>query len=125
MPRPPIHPRRLLHAVHRWLQPQVTVTVWLNDDSDAISVGFRPGARLVLAYRYTLPAATTGTDSLLLERVFAAFNGEPVHPDDERHADAWPTKGLRSLSVGDIVAIDNRYYACESVGWTPIPAPRT
>ncbi|MEV0027854.1 hypothetical protein [Nocardia sp. NPDC050793] len=103
----------------------MTVTVLLNDEHDAIIVGFRPGARLVLAYRYTLPAATAGTDPLLLERVFAAFNGEPVHPDDERHADAWPAKGLRSLSVGDVVAIDNRHYACDSAGWTPIPALRT
>ncbi|MFI2478693.1 hypothetical protein [Nocardia xishanensis] len=101
------------------------VTVWLNHDPDAIIVGHRPGARLVLAYRYTLPAATAGTDSLLLERIFAAFNSEPVHPDDERHSATWTAQRLRSLSVGDVVAIDDRHYACESVGWTPIPAPRT
>ncbi|MFF0532848.1 hypothetical protein ACFYT3_31300 [Nocardia amikacinitolerans] len=117
--------RKLLHAVQRWIRPQPTVTiaVFLNNDPRALLDGYSPGAQLVLAYRYTLPAATAGTDPLLLERVFAAFNDHPVHPSDQPHAEAWIAKRLRSLSVGDVVALDDRYYACASVGWTSIPAP--
>ncbi|MGV9823478.1 hypothetical protein [Nocardia xishanensis] len=117
--------RRLLHAVQRWIRPQsrVTVTVFVNTDPLALLCGYSPGAQLVLAYRYTLPAATVGDDRLLLERVFAAFNDQPVHPDDQLHADAWAAKRLRSLSVGDVVALDDRYYACAPVGWMSIPAP--
>ncbi|WP_141810591.1 hypothetical protein [Nocardia bhagyanarayanae] len=119
------HARQVLRALQRWLTPgpTLTVTVLLNQDSDALLSGYLPGARLALAYHYTLPAATTGSDQLLLERVFAAFNDHPVHPDDQHHADAWTAKRLRSLSVGDVVALNDRYYACASVGWMSIPAP--
>ncbi|MET8779072.1 hypothetical protein ABZV58_29060 [Nocardia sp. NPDC004654] len=117
--------RQLRDAVQRWLRPQprVIVAVFVNTDPLALLDGYSPGAQLVLAYRYTMAAASAGEDRMLLERVFAAFNDHPVHPDDQQHADAWAAKRLRSLSVGDVVAIDDRYYACASVGWTSIPAP--
>ncbi len=126
MHRPPmLHARLALRAARRWLTPgpRLTVTVLLNQDPDTLFSGYLPGARLILAYRYTLPAVTAGEDRMLLERVFAAFNDQPVHPDDQLHADAWAAKRLRSLSVGDVVAIDDRYYACAPVGWMSIPAP--
>ncbi|WP_435593567.1 hypothetical protein [Nocardia sp. bgisy118] len=120
-----LHARLALRVARRWLTPgpRLTVTVLLNQDPDALFSGYLPSARLVLAYRYTLPAVTAGEDRMLLERVFAAFNDQPVHPEDQLHADAWAAERLRSLSVGDVVALDDRYYACASVGWMSIPAP--
>jgi len=117
--------RETLQAIDRWLRPQPTVTViiYLNADPEAMLTGYSPGAPMVLSHRYTLPAATAGTDSLLLERIFAALNSHPVHPDDQQHATAWTAEHRRSLSVGDVVAIDDRLYACAARGWTSIPAP--
>jgi hypothetical protein len=60
----------------------------------------------------------------MLERIIAAFNGFPEHPDDHAHADAWAAKRQRSLSVGDVVTIDDRHYACESTGWARTSTPR-
>ena len=50
----------------------------------------------------------------LLEKVFAAFNcgsGE--------ECDVFLDSQVRSLSVGDFVAIDDSWYKCEPMGWTP------
>lgn len=46
------------------------------------------------------------SDEAALEDVFRIFNIE--HPLQYRN---------RSLSVGDIVSIENRNFTCESVGW--------
>lgn len=83
---------------------------------------YRPRDHLVLAYTCTLTGSATTTDAEFLERVFAMFND---HPDpnfsgDAAHTAAWYDSGLRSLSVGDVVAIDGRHYACDSHGWVPL-----
>lgn len=58
-------------------------------------------------------------DKSIAERQFERFNiGEDVT------ARQYFARGLRSLSVGDIVAIDDRYLRCEGEGWSPIAAPQ-
>ncbi|WP_433755796.1 hypothetical protein [Nocardia sp. CA-135398] len=101
----------------------VSVRVFLNRAPYSLLHGYTPDAPLVLAYQYNVPAEGAPADAVILERAFAAFNGHPTHPDDHAHADAWADKPLRSLSVADVVAIDDRHYACESAGWTRIAAP--
>ncbi|WP_067477619.1 hypothetical protein [Nocardia amamiensis] len=104
--------------------PQVRVRVYLNTDPTALLTGYRPDAPVTLAYTYTLRAdPAADTDQALLERVFAAFNDHPEHDDDQIHTDTWYGKRLRSLSVGDVVGLDNRHYTCQSRGWTRVPAP--
>ncbi|WP_157110408.1 hypothetical protein [Nocardia anaemiae] len=128
MHRPPTGLRRLTRMLHRAFTQQrrtVTVRVFLNRAPHSLLHGYTPTAPLVLAYEYTVPTAGPSADAVILERAFAAFNGHPEHPDDHAHADAWAAKPLRSLSVGDVVAIDDRHYACESAGWTRIAAPLT
>ncbi|WP_054816794.1 MULTISPECIES: hypothetical protein [Nocardia] len=109
---------------------EVRVRVYLNRDRNALLTGYEPDAPLTLAYTYLLRAdPATDTDEVLLERVFAAFNDHPEHDEDQIHTDTWYAKGmhgvtgLRSLSVGDLVGLDDRHYACESTGWSPVPAP--
>ncbi|WP_327118872.1 hypothetical protein OHB12_11700 [Nocardia sp. NBC_01730] len=126
MHRPPTGLRRLTRALRRTLtrhRHAVTVRVFLNRAPHSMLDGYTSAAPLVLAYEYTIPAGRAPADAVILERVFAAFNEHPEHPADQAHADAWADKWLRSLSVGDVVAIDDRYYACHSVGWTRITAP--
>ncbi|WP_280186202.1 MULTISPECIES: hypothetical protein [Nocardia] len=107
-----------------WLRPAATITVFLNADRPSTPYRYHRGAPLVAAYEYTVPAAKVWSDQLMLDRAFAAFNGYPKYPDDHAHADAWAAAGRRSLSVGDVVAIDDRHYACESFGWRLVTAPR-
>ncbi len=126
MHRTPTGLRRLTRMLHRAFTQQrrpVTVRVFLNRDPHSLLHGYTPSAPLVLAYEYAVPTAGPSADAMILERAFAAFNGHPEHPDDHAHADAWADTRLRSLSVGDVVAIDDRHYACESAGWTRITAP--
>lgn len=86
---------------------------------------YRPGDHLVFAYTCTLTGGATTSDTEFLERVFAMFNDhpDPNFPGDAAHTSAWYDSGLRSLSVGDIVAINGRHYACDSHGWVPLRTP--
>ncbi|WP_327100290.1 hypothetical protein OIE68_16870 [Nocardia vinacea] len=128
MHRYPTGLRRLTRMLHRAVTPHrrtVTVRVFLNHAPHSLLHGYTPSAPLALAYEYAISTEGPAADAVILERAFAAFNGHPEHPDDHAHADAWTDKRLRSLSVGDVVAIDDRHYACESAGRTRITAPLT
>lgn len=63
--------------------------------------------------------AEAGDDLDLCEDAFRDFNGEAVVHD--RLAIGYRARRLRSLSVGDVIVIDDgrtvRAYACASVGW--------
>ena len=59
-------------------------------------------------------------DAQFLRRIFERFN---IGAD--RHAHHYFRAGNRSLSVGDVVAIDDRYYACAESEWIPIDTPAT
>ncbi|MBF6339804.1 hypothetical protein IU450_28515 [Nocardia abscessus] len=121
-----IHFRHVTYQLYlpTWLRPAATISVFLNVDGPSMRRHYHRGAPLLAAYEYTVPAAKVWSDELMLERAFATFNGHPQHLDDHAHADAWAAQRHRSLSVGDVVAIDNRYYACERFGWARIPSPR-
>lgn len=73
-------------------------------------------------FRYTWNA--DGADSALLERLFHLFNvGEEILPtiDPRRKiCDAYRAAGMHSLSVGDVVWLDNRGYRCMPSGWSKI-----
>ncbi|MCC3328307.1 hypothetical protein [Nocardia abscessus] len=128
MQRPLTVLRHLTRALRRAFTPHrrgITVRVFLNTNPRATLHGYTRAAVLDLAYDHTVPTEDAADDDALLERAFAAFNGYPDRPEDRVHADAWTDNRFRSLSVGDVVALDDRYYACQSRGWVRIPAPRT
>ena len=58
-------------------------------------------------------------DSDILERAFELFNAplEYLDDDDLKIARRYRSERLRSLSVGDVVEVDNVKYLCEGVGW--------
>ncbi|PPJ36491.1 hypothetical protein C5E45_20830 [Nocardia nova] len=99
----------------------IRVRVYLSANPAAMTTG-QPWSA-VLAYSYRIRMDRVDTDRVLLERVFAAFNDHPVHRVDHKHTRAWYAKRLRSLSVGDVVGIDDRHYVCQKFGWASIPAP--
>jgi len=55
---------------------------------------------------------TEDSDATLLERVFAEWNG-----GSGMESEKFESSKVRSLSVGDIVAINGNYYQCKSFGW--------
>lgn len=92
------------------------VRVFLNQSRVAFA-GYQPGAPLALVYTLTLDTVLTASDPQTLDRVFAMFNGHPLHDKDAEHTRTWYDSRLRSISVGDVVALDDRSYACAAVGW--------
>lgn len=58
------------------------------------------------------PAGTS--EEKILEHQFDLFNGQLPSP----HSTAYYRTPHRSLSVGDLVAIGDRFYTCDHVGWT-------
>jgi len=79
--------------------------------------GYDPEHPMVLVFAYVSPETDSGK---AIEQAFHTFNvGENML------ATAYRQRKLRSLSVGDIVACDDTYYSCESLGWITQPkAPR-
>ena len=91
------------------------VTVLLNrqkDEDDRLAIfsrmrgsAYREGDELEAVYTYYLDGDE------ILERVFSDFNrGSPSFIGDEEYPQ-------RSLSVGDVVEIEDFRWICESVGW--------
>jgi hypothetical protein len=77
--------------------------------------GYSPGDELRLAIEYDVPA---GPDASVLEDAFRLFNIEEEDP----RAVEYRSRRNRSLSVGDVVEINDRRYACEMLGWKLVPA---
>jgi len=68
-----------------------------------------------LGFTYEMPSSWLSV-STLLEWVFTEGNiGET-----SEFATGYRAAGNRSISVGDVVVIDDVSYACASTGWTPI-----
>ncbi|MGW5315498.1 hypothetical protein [Nocardia thailandica] len=103
------------------------ITVYLAADPHSMIFGYRPGDTYLLADRFLLtdpdPGPTGAADDhAVLDRVFAALNDHP-RPGDIEHTRRWYRRRHRSLSVGDIVALDYRHYACTPIGWHHVPPP--
>lgn len=123
--------RRLVAQLRGRPVPPVMVTVYLSTDPHSLIHGYRPGETFLLADRFLLDHAVRATaddDPAILERVFDALNDHPG-PGDVHHTRRWYRRGLRSLSVGDVVTLgtdharDIRHYACAAIGWLRVPQP--
>ena len=101
---------------------EITVTVWHNVALDGqgrptgMLEGYQPGDPVVRVFTYQ--AAPAGSPEQIAEEAFAICND---HPRDARGADLarrYYQRGLRSLSVGDVVAAGEAGLAVGRVGWT-------
>lgn len=93
------------------------ITVYHNVD-DSSFFGWKPEHPLVPVFEY----ADSGNDTLILHRAWETFNigHEPefnVPAEQRRQALLYRARKLRSLSVGDVIAIDGQPHAVESFGW--------
>jgi hypothetical protein len=88
--------------------------------------GLGTGQREVFAYTLPDPAVGTTVDhGATLDHIFMLFNvgDDPAFGEPEPLAVAYRVCRLRSLSVGDVVALDETYFACASVGWRRLDVP--
>lgn len=63
-------------------------------------------------------------DIQILEKIFVILNG-PENPLSRKKKQEWIKENLQpdphtSMSIGDIVKVDDTYYICNDVGWDEI-----
>jgi hypothetical protein len=88
----------------------VTIRVLYNRNIDGMLWGARPLHLFDVVHE---PGYTDTEPLRICERAFADMQDAPAHQ-----------LGLRSMSVGDIVQVDDRSYACQAIGfqlidWVP------
>lgn len=82
--------------------------------------------RLVLVYEANWPVTKevrAGAAHLAVcEKLFTLLNvgDDPEFGEPDATAVEYRGRGNRSLSVGDVVSIDGRFYTCASIGFEPI-----
>ncbi|PPJ36490.1 hypothetical protein C5E45_20825 [Nocardia nova] len=89
--------------------------------------GYQPHHILTLVHTYHEPTAGVAPlsgavdayDKPVLDRVFLLF----THIHTDIHTRDYFDAGNRSLTTGDVVAIDGRYYACTNTDWQALHAP--
>lgn len=104
----------------------VRVRVFHNTTTDGRLFGYKPDHQVVEVYSYDDPdVVATTRDSAVADRAFHLFNvgHDPEFGIPDHRACDYRARGNRSLSMGDVVGIDNRFYACASSGWSPIDTP--
>jgi hypothetical protein len=102
----------------------LTVSIWHNVTRDPEGRhtgfgGFTPGDEMVKVFTYDLPPGGRRDLTALAENAFAIGNGAPGL--DGRAAELaarYARRMLRSLSVGDVVAVGEVGLAVGHVGWT-------
>jgi hypothetical protein len=100
----------------------ITVTIWHNVAFDgqgrhtAMLDGYQPGDPMVRVFAYqAAPAGRTAEQ--IADEAFDTFNDHPRDPDGADLACAYYGRRLRSLSVGDVVAVGEAGLAVGRVGW--------
>jgi hypothetical protein len=109
----------------------ITVTIWHNVAGHAegrhipMLDGYHDGDPVVAVFTYQAsPAGRTAEQ--IAEEAFGIFNGHPRNPGDADLSRSYYQRSLRSLSVGDVVAVGGTLLAVgRPAGWDPVPGPLT
>jgi hypothetical protein len=100
-------------------EPGVRIRILLNAHSFG-GTSHDPAIHYIQAYEYRdLSQPAHRADAEILRCQFAMFNDQV----ESVHADTYYAAGNRSLSVGDAVAIEERFYRFDDFGWTLLDAP--
>lgn len=78
-----------------------------------------------LVCNYPIQRSSNDTDEFILEVMFELFNwvNEEIQPDNKELGFYKPESVFHtSMSVGDIVEINNEKYICDSIGWKKLRA---
>jgi len=110
----------------------ITVTIWHNVAFDgqgrptAMLDGYQPGDPVVRVFAYQTDPGRPAEE--IAGEAFAIFNDHPSDAAGAELACAYYGRRLRSLSVGDVVAVvaDGEVrLAVAKIGWTPVPGALT
>jgi len=111
--------------VKRALEEGIPVKVYLNrNERESFMDGYKDGDPLELAVKYEMPYGDEidGIEDApgiagILNQAFSELNRDDPSTD---WAKDYRDRGMRSLSVGDVVAVGELAYACDSVGWRTV-----
>jgi len=100
----------------------ITVTVWHNTATDAqgrliAMMGYQPGHPVVRVFAYQADPAGRAPE-VIAEEAFAICNGHPCDAGGADLSRRYYARELRSLSVGDVVAVGEAPLAVGRIGWT-------
>jgi hypothetical protein len=93
-----------------------------NDPRDA---RFERPTSVTEVFAYEASDHVSSADAL--DQAFFRFNvgHDPAYGEPDRHAVTYHKRRNRSLSTGDVVAVDDMFFLCSSGGgWTEIAEPR-
>jgi hypothetical protein len=97
------------------------VRVFLNNAfGGSFLRGYQAGNTVTEVFAYDETNLDAETDDLVLaERAFELLNigDDPSFGAPDQRAVDYRCRGNRSLSVGDVIAIDDRFWSCDSFGW--------
>jgi hypothetical protein len=102
----------------------ITVTIWHNAARDSAGRptgmldGYQPGDPMVRVFTYQ--ATPAGSPEEIAEDAFGICNGHPRDAHGEALARRYYERELRSLSVGDVVAVGEVPLAVGRAGWKPV-----
>ena len=100
----------------------ITITIWHNVAHDAegrhtaMTGGYQPGDPMVRVFTYQADPAGRAPE-VMAEEAFAICNGHPRDAAGEELSRRYYARELRSLSVGDLVAVGEAALVCERAGW--------
>jgi hypothetical protein len=116
---------RYRHTLLRWARRPVGIRVFHNLSDRAMLSGYL-GQPAVEVLTYHEPPTARTCDVDLVESAFQLCNvgDDPEFGDPDQRAIRYRNRGNRSLSIGDIVAVDGRFYACQRIGWRRITEPK-
>jgi hypothetical protein len=92
-----------------------------NHPREAFPGGYVPGQSVTEVYACDeTDVGPDVDDRCLADRAFQLFNvgDDPAFGEPDPRALVYRERGNRSLSVGDVVGIDDRFYSCDSFGWS-------
>lgn len=104
----------------------VWVRVFHNNHArGAFLTGYVPGLTVTEVFTYTTSPKAGTSDHEVAEEAFELFNigDDPEFGTPDRRAVDYRARGNRSLSVGDVLAIDGRFFSCDSNGWHALTVP--
>jgi len=131
MPVPGL-PARVRGAAPQPGPAMITVSIWHNvafDDQgrhSAMLDGYQPGDPVVRVFAYQASPGRTAEE--IAAEAYDTFNDHPRDSDGADLACAYYARRLRSLSVGDVVAVaaDGEVrLAVARIGWTRVPGQLT
>lgn len=106
------------------------VTVYHNcardDDGRPVAFldGYQPDHAVTPVADLNVPGPADRSD--VLDRMYFLFNvgDDPDFGTPNAMAVEYRKRENRSLSIGDVVCVDDEWFACADSGWTPVARPQ-